>query len=146
MLEALKAIDLLEKNGFYRIADKFQNHLIKIAAFPYNLSSLDELPLDARFVTWKFNEEDYNQYDDVFWDELKQRIPDYKTLPVDKDEANNLEGEMHGPDPTPGPAYVFPEATNVYPSMTGDLSYFTWDVARDSNEGPDYWKNLLPRY
>jgi hypothetical protein len=146
MIETMKAIEMLEANGFYRLADKFQNNLIKIAAFPYNLSNLDELPISARQVTWEFNKEDYDQYDDVFWTELKQRIPDYKNLPIDKDEEFNLEGELHGPDPTPGPGYVFPEATNVYPSMTGDLSYFTWDVARDSNVGPEYWKNLLPRY
>jgi hypothetical protein len=53
---------------------------------------------------------------------------------------------MNGPDPVAGPAYVFPESTNLSPSMSGGLDNFTWDQARDVNFGPDYWKNLLPRY
>jgi hypothetical protein len=146
MKSVFKVIDLLDSNGFYKIADLFNAELIKIAAFPYNLSNLDELPIDARQVTWEKNKEDYDQYDDVFWDELKQRLPDYRNLPVDPDEKDNMEGKMHGPDNVPGPASVYPEATNISPSMNGNLNDFTWDQARDINQGPDYWKNILPRY
>lgn len=128
------------------MADIFQNVLIKTAAWPYNLSAYDELLYSARFVTWDRNKEDYEEYDNIFWDELKQRLPDYKHLNVDEDEAKNYEGEIHGDDPVPGPAYVYPEGTHVFPSMTGDLEEFTWDNIHDSNTGTDYWKNLLPRY
>jgi len=146
MKSIFKAIDLLDNNGFYKVADLFHQELIKIAAFPYNLSNLDELPLSARQVTWERNKEDYDQYDDVFWDELKRRLPDYRNLPVDEDEKDNIEGKMHGPDNVPGPASVYPEATNISPSMNGNLNDFTWDQARDINQGADYWKNIVPRY
>lgn len=146
MRNILKAIDLLEQNGFYHLADNFQNAMIKVAAFPYNLSATDELPYSARNVTWERNKEDYDQYDDVFWEELKKRLPDYRNLNVDKDEKDNMEGKMHGPDNVPGPAYVYPESTNISPSMNGNLNDFTWDQARDVNQGTDYYKNLLPRY
>jgi hypothetical protein len=146
MKEILRAIDLLEEAGFYKSADRVQNRLLKVAAWPYNVSNLDELPISARFIPWADNEEDYKQYDNVFWDELKQRIPDYRTLNIDKGEDKTLENLMNGPDPVAGPAYVFPESTNLSPSMSGGLDNFTWDQARDVNFGPDYWKNLLPRY
>lgn len=145
MREILKAIDLLDENGFYKLSDNILNHFIKTAAWPYNLTNIDTLPFSARFVTWRRNQDDYNQYDDVFWKELKQRIPDYHALPVDKDEQHNLEGELHGDDPVPGPAYVDPGNLASSPSMNGSLDYFTWDVAHDQNTGPEYWKNLLPR-
>lgn len=146
MKNIFKCIDLLEQNGLYKSADMIQNQLLRLAAWPYNLSNLDELPISARFVTWKSNKEDYDQYDDVFWTELKKRLPDYRNLPIDKDDEQSLEFGLHGPDPVPGPAYVFPEANNLSPSMSGGLDNFTWDQARDVNTGPDYWKNLLPRY
>jgi hypothetical protein len=72
-------------------------------------------------------------------------LPDYRNLNTDKDEENNLEGELHGPDSVPGPAFVWPEAGATSPSMNSDLDYFTWDQSHDANFGPDYWKNLLPR-
>jgi hypothetical protein len=145
MKEILKTIDLLDENGFYRLSDKVQANLIKMAAFPYDLSNIDTLPFSARFVKWRDNQEEYAQYDEVFWQELKNRIPDYQPLPVDSDEKNNLEGEMHGDDPVSVPAYVDPGNLASSPSMNGNLDYFTWDVAHDENSGPDAWKNLLPR-
>jgi len=145
MKEVLKAIDLLERNGNFKMADKFQNEMIKLAAFPYNLTSLDELPLSARFYTWKRNEKDFQEFDRKFYEELKWRIPDYRNLNTDDDEKLNLEGAMHGEDPVPGPAYVDPGNLASSPSMNGSLDYFTWDEAHDSNQGPNYWKNLLPR-
>ncbi len=146
MKSILKTIDLLDEAGQYRWADILSTHLVKTAAFPYNLSALDELPLDARYTTWRENENDYEEYDDKFWKELKIRIPDYRTPNTDSDEQLNMEGEMHGPDPVPGPAYVDPTNLATSPSMNGDLDYFTWEEAREVNHGTDYWKNLLPRH
>ena len=145
MKSILKAIDLLEKNGQYRMADKFQNEMIRLAAWPYNLVALDELPLSARFYTWQRNEKDFQEFDRKFYQELKWRIPDYRNLKTDKDEALNLEGEMHGPDAVPGPDYVDPGNLASSPSMNGSLEYFTWEVARDSNKGPNEFINLIPR-
>lgn len=145
MKSILKAIDLLEKNGQYRMADKFQNEMIRLAAWPYNLVALDELPLSARFYTWQRNEKDFQEFDRKFYQELKWRIPDYRNLKTDKDEALNLEGEMHGPDAVPGPAYVDPGNLASSPSMNGSLEYFTWEEARDLNKGPNEWINLIPR-
>ncbi len=145
MKNIFKAIDLLESNGFYKLADEFQDQLIKLAAWPYNLTSLDELPLGARNVSYQDNEEDYKEYDRKFFDEFKQRNPDYRALKVDDDEKFNVEGKMHGPDSVPGPAYVEPTWMSSSPSMNGSLDYFTWEEARDSNQGPEYWKNLRPR-
>jgi hypothetical protein len=145
MKEIIKAINLLDQNGFYKLSDQLDKQLTKYAAFPYNLSNLDELPISARFVTWRRNQEDYSQYDDVFWKELKVRIPDYHPLKTDKDEEKNMEGAIHGDDPVPGPAYVDPGNLASSPSMNGNLDYFTWETAHEQNTGPDYWKNLLPR-
>ena len=145
MKTVLKAIDLLEANGYYRLADQFQNHMIRVAAFPYNLTALDELPLSARFYTWDRNEADFEEFDDIFWKELKVRLPDYRTLNTDKSDKLNFEGALHGGDPVPGPAYVDPGNLASSPSMNGSLDYFTWEEVHDSNTGPDYWKNLLPR-
>ena len=145
MKTVLKAIDLLEANGCYRLADQFQDHMIRVAAFPYNLTALDELPLSARFYTWDRNEADFEEFDDIFWKELKVRLPDYRNLNTDKTDKLNFEGKLHGDDPVPGPAYVDPGNLASSPSMNGSLDYFTWEEAHDSNTGPDYWKNLLPR-
>jgi hypothetical protein len=145
MKSVLKAIDLLEENGYYKMADHFQNQLIKISAWPYNLTSLDELPMSARNTQWQSNKEDYEQYNDLFWKELKQRLPDYRQLNTDKDDDQGLEKNMHGPDAVPGPAYVDPTSPASSPSMNGSLDYFTWDQAHDANQGPEYWKNLTPR-
>ena len=70
MKEYLKTIELLEKNNFYKIADRLTINLIRLAAYPYNLSALDELPLSARNVSWEHNKEDYQQYDDNFYKEF----------------------------------------------------------------------------
>ncbi len=145
MKNILKAIDLLEQNGCYRLADLFQDQLVKTAAWPYNLSAIDELPLSARFYTWQRNEQDFNEFDRKFYKELYYRLPDYRNLKTDSDEKLNMEGEMHGEDPTPGPAYVDPVYMVNSPSMNGSLDYFTWDQAHDINQGPEYWKNLKPR-
>lgn len=145
MKNILKTIDLLEENGYYRMADHFQDHFMKLAAFPYNLTSLDELPLSARQYTWKRNENDFDESDTKFWKELQQRIPDYHGLNTDTDEKLNMEGEMHGEDAVPGPAYVEQTSPGVSPSMNGGLDDFTWDKSHDANQGPDYWKNLQPR-
>ena len=67
MQDILKAIDLLDENGFYKLSDNIFNHFIKTAAWPFNLTNIDTLPFSARFVTWRRNQDDYNQYDDVFW-------------------------------------------------------------------------------
>lgn len=156
MKDFIKSIELVENLQCYHLADVMLDVLIRksfvnlknirTAAWPYEMTAIDELPISARQVPWEKNKEDYDQYDDVFWQELKQRIPDYKALPVDKDEETNLESAMHGPDGVPGPAFVWPEGNNTSPSMTGSLNDFTWDQARDVNEGTEYWKNLLPRH
>lgn len=146
MINALKIMDLLDKHGFYKISDAFQRQFVKIADWPYNLTSLDELPLSARQTTWDKNKEDYNQFDDLFWKELKQRLPDYRGLNTDKSDVDNMEGELHGPDSVPGPAYVYPGENPISPSMMGGLDDFTWENTHDVNKGPDEWKNLQPRH
>lgn len=145
MKNVLKAIDLLEQNHLYKMADLFHAQLIKTAAWPYNLSAIDELPLSARFYTWERNEQDFEEFDKKFFKELYYRLPDYRNLKTDSDEKLNLEGSLHGADPTPGPAYVDPTYPVNSPSMNGGLDYFTWDQAHDINNGPEYWKNLKPR-
>jgi hypothetical protein len=145
MKKLLATMEMLDKCGFYRLADMFEKEMFKVAAWPYNMSALDELPYSARNVKWDRNKEDYKQYDDIFWKELKQRIPEYQQLNIDPDEKNNLEGEMHGDDPVPGPAFTWPDEGGVSPSMNGSLDSFTWDESHDSNIGPDYWKNLQPK-
>lgn len=141
----IQTINMLDELGCYRLADIYQSQLTKTAAFPYNLSALDELPLPARQVTWKRNEEDYEQFDDVFWNEFKSRLPDYYNLNTDDDEKLNFEGELHGDDPTPGPGYIMPDEMATSPSMNGDLNDFTWENTHDVNQGTEGWKNLLPR-
>ena len=145
MHKILKTINLLDDCGLYRTADLFEQTLLKVSAFPYNLTSLDELPVTVRNIPWKKNVEDYEQYDNVFWEELKQRIPDYFGENSDSDDSGSLEDKMNGPDPVPGPAYVFPQTGLTSPSMSGGLEDYTWDQARDTNTGPEYYKNLLPR-
>ena len=145
MKDILKTIDLLEQNGYYRTADAFQDQFMKLAAFPYNLTSIDELPMSARQYTWERNKADFEESDTKFWKELKQRIPDYRSLNTDPDEEFNMEGALHGPDSVPGPAYVEQTSPGVSPSMNGGLEDFTWDKSHDANQGPEYWKNLQPR-
>ena len=146
MFGVLKVIDILDNAGLYRLSDRLQNKFLKLSAFPYNLTSLDELPLQSRQTSWKANEEDYNQYDDLVWKELKWRLPEYRGLNKDKSDSNNMEGEMHGEDAIPGPAYVFPGENPISPSMMGGLEDFTWDAAHDANKGTEEWKNLQPRH
>lgn len=145
MKNILKVIDLLDEHKMYKIADHMDRVLIKMSAFPYNLSNLDELPFSARSTTWQRNKEDYEQFDDVFWNELKARLPDYKSVNTDPDEQLNMEGLTHGPDAVPGPAWVYPEGNGVSPSITGDLDNFSWENSHDANSGPEYWKNLQPK-
>lgn len=145
MKNVLKTIELLEANGYYRLADKCQVSLIKVASYPYNLAAQDELPLSARFYTWKRNKNDFDEFDRKFYKEFYYRLPDYRNLKTDSDEEFNMEGCMHGSDPTPGPAYVEPTYMSQSPSMNGGLDYFTWYEVHDINSGPDYWKNLKPR-
>ena len=142
MREVLKAIDLLDQQGYYKLADKFEREMLRFAAMPYDLNNE---PFKSHFVLWDKEKEEYQQYDDVFWKELKQRLPEYRNLHTDKDEESNLEGELHGPDAVPGPAYVYPSGGAESPSMSGGLDYYEWDVARDENQGPESWKNLVPR-
>lgn len=145
MNNIFKTIDLLDQNSLYRLADKMLDVLIKKAAQPYN-GTLDELPLDARQVSWERNKEDYQQYDNVFWQELKDRLPDYKNLNTTPDEKDNLEGEIHGDDPTPGPAYVLPGEEGSSPSASGNLSDFLEENIRDTGNTPGSWVNLQPRH
>lgn len=144
MREILRTLELLDKGGYYKTADHLENQLIKLSAFPYNLVGLDELPLSARNSPWRDNEEDYEEYDRKFFEEFRQRIPDYRTLKTAPDELN-MEGKVHGEDTVPGPAYVDPGNLASSPSMNGSLDYFTWEQAHDANQGPEYWKNLTPR-
>lgn len=145
MNEILKTIELLDEANLYKLADKFQNSLIKLSAFPYNLSALDELPISSRSVDWERIKEDFQQIDDIYLKEKKWRLPEYKKLNTDPDEELNMEGEMHGADPVPGPAYVSPDSPGISPSIAGSVDDFTWDQSHDSNIGPEYWKNLLPK-
>lgn len=147
MKSVIKAIDLLDENGFYKLADQFESHLIKLAAWPYNLTSLDQLPLSARYYTWKNNDRDFKEFDEKFWKELKQRIPDYRSLNTDQSDEGTLESAMHGPDPVSGPARVEPTQMASSPSMNGSLDYFEWDVAHpDSPAGfEDEIMKLKPR-
>ena len=145
MTEFIKTINLLDDNGFYKIADKMQNSLIKLSAFPYNISALDELPIHQRNVLWERIKEELMQSEDLIFKVKKQRLPEYKSLNLDKSDTGSLENQMHGEDSIPGPAVVVPESSSRYPSMTGDLNNFTWEESHESNTGPDYWKNLLPR-
>jgi hypothetical protein len=145
MKEYLKTIELLEKNNFYKIADRLTINLIRLAAYPYNLSALDELPLSARNVSWEHNKEDYQQYDDNFYKEFKQRIPEYMNMNTDKDEETNMEGKLTGqPDSVPGPAYNLPGEEGVSPSQS-TLGDFDWDTIRNTNNDPSGWTNLQPR-
>lgn len=140
-------MDLLDEAGYYRLADYFQNQLVRLAAWPYNLTSLDELPLSGRNYTWENNEQDFKSFDEKFWKELKQRIPDYRTLNTDDTDESNMESEMHGPDPVSGPARVDPTTPAASPSMNGSLDYFTWDVAHPDSPASfeDEIMKLKPR-
>ena len=147
MKEILKAIDLLDSIGQYKYADAmltaFKKNYVKIAAMPYN-QDLSSLPLDARSVSWEKNKEDYQQYDDLFWKEFKQRIPDYMQLNTDSDEEYNLEGSIHNTKDQLGVAYnpSGDEGTSPSQSTLGD---FDWDTIRDTNNDPEGWVNLQPR-
>lgn len=141
-MNIIKLLNILDEKGLYKKADKLDN-IIRTAAWPYNLTSLDELPLSARFYSFKNNENDFKEFDRKFFKELQMRIPDYFKLRTSPEEENNIEGLMHGPDSVPGPAYIDPENPASSPSMNGSLDYFEWDEAR--YEGTEYWKNLLPR-
>ena len=142
MKSILQMIDILEANKFYKTADIFQEALVKVAAEPYNV--LDSLPYNARNVDYKSNEEDYNQYDDLVWKELKQRIPEYRSVNQDADDDQGMETNMHGENSV-GVAYVDPGNLASSPSMSGGPDDFTWDQTHDTNDGVDYWKNLIPR-
>jgi hypothetical protein len=145
MKKILLKIQELDKKGHYKKADYYTNKLVKIAALPYSIDALDELPLSARNVSYQNNEGDYQEYDRKFWDELKQRIPDYMQLNTDQDDEDSMEGKLTGqPDSVPGPAYVLPGEEGVSPSQS-NLGDFDWDKIRNTNNDPEGWVNLQPR-
>ncbi len=143
--DIFETIELLEENKFYRLADRVQNSLLKLAAFPYNLSAPDELPMTSRYVDWDRIKEDLGEEDNIQLKKLKIRIPDYKRLNIDKDDTGGIENRLNGEDSIPGPAIAIPESQGRYPSVNGNLDDFTWEASHESNNGPDYWKNLVPR-
>jgi len=141
----IKLCSRLDKTGHYSKADLLFE---KIAQY-YPQQSVTQSP-NVSLVPYKDIEEETKQND--FWRQKinPRKIPkEYFDLGGEAD-GQSIEGQLHGPDNVPGPAYIDPGNPASSPSMAihsgEDLcDKFSWEETYEKNvdEG-NAWKNRIP--
>ena len=141
----IKICSRLDKSGEYLKSDKLFE---KIAQY-YPQQSITQSP-NVSLVPYEEIEEETKQND--YWRQKinPRKVPkEYMDLGGEADGAN-IEGQLHGPDNVPGPAYVDPGNPASSPSMAihsgEDLcDKFSWEETYQKNvdEG-NSWKNRIP--
>jgi hypothetical protein len=141
----IKLCSKLDKTGHYSKADSLFE---KIAQY-YPQQSVTQSP-NVSLVPYEDIEEETKQND--FWRQKinPRKIPkEYRDLGGEAD-GQNIEGQLHGPDNVPGPAYVDPGNPASSPSMAisngEDLNdKFSWEETYDKNvDDGNAWKNRIP--
>lgn len=141
----IKLCSRLDKTGHYSESDLLFE---KIAQY-YPQQSVTQSP-NVSLVPFEEIEEETKQND--FWRQKinPRKLPkEYFDLGGEAD-GQNIEGQLHGPDSVPGPAYIDPGNPQSSPSMAvhsgEDLNdRFSWEETYDKNvdEG-NAWKNRIP--
>ena len=141
----IKLCSRLDKTGHYSKADLLFG---KIAQY-YPQQSVTQSP-NVSLVPYEDIEEETKQND--FWRQKinPRKIPkEYFDLGGEAD-GQSIEGQLHGPDNVPGPAYIDPGNPASSPSMAvhsgEDLcDKFSWEETYEKNvdEG-NAWKNRIP--
>jgi hypothetical protein len=141
----IKVCSKLDKTGHYSKADILFE---KIAQY-YPQQSVTQSP-NVSLVPYDEIEEETKQND--FWRQKinPRKIPkEYFDLGGEAD-GQSIEGQLHGPDNVPGPAYIDPGNPASSPSMAvhsgEDLcDKFSWEETYEKNvdEG-NAWKNRIP--
>ena len=141
----IKVCSKLDKTGHYTKADSLFE---KIAQY-YPQQSVTQSP-DVSLVPYEDIEEETKQND--YWRQKinPRKIPkEYFDLGGEAD-GQSIEGQLHGPDNVPGPAYIDPGNPASSPSMAihsgEDLcDKFSWEETYEKNvdEG-NAWKNRIP--
>ena len=141
----IKLCSRLDKTGHYSKADLLFE---KIAQY-YPQQSVTQSP-NVSLVPYEEIEEETKQND--FWRQKinPRKIPkEYFDLGGEAD-GQSIEGQLHGPDNVPGPAYIDPGNPASSPSMAvhsgEDLcDKFSWEETYEKNvdEG-NAWKNRIP--
>jgi len=141
----IKLCSRLDKTGHYSKADL----LFERIAQYYPQQSVTQSP-NVSLVPYEDIEEETKQND--FWRQKinPRKIPkEYFDLGGEAD-GQSIEGQLHGPDNVPGPAYIDPGNPASSPSMAvhsgEDLcDKFSWEETYEKNvdEG-NAWKNRIP--
>lgn len=141
----IKLCSRLDKTGHYSKSDLLFE---KIAQY-YPQQSVTQSP-NVSLVPFEEIEEETKQND--FWRQKinPRKLPkEYFDLGGEAD-GQNIEGQLHGPDSVPGPAYIDPGNPQSSPSMAihsgEDLcDKFSWEETYEKNvdEG-NAWKNRIP--
>jgi hypothetical protein len=141
----MKLCSRLDKIGHYSKADLLFE---KIAQY-YPQQSVTQSP-NVSLVPFEEIEEETKQND--FWRQKinPRKLPkEYFDLGGEAD-GQSIEGQLHGPDSVPGPAYIDPGNPQSSPSMAihsgEDLcDKFSWEETYEKNvdEG-NAWKNRIP--
>ena len=141
----IKLCSRLDKTGHYSKADL----LFERIAQYYPQQSVTQSP-NVSLVPYEEIEEETKQND--FWRQKinPRKIPkEYFDLGGEAD-GQSIEGQLHGPDNVPGPAYIDPGNPASSPSMAihsgEDLcDKFSWEETYEKNvdEG-NAWKNRIP--
>ena len=141
----MKLCSRLDKIGHYSKADLLFE---KIAQY-YPQQSVTQSP-NVSLVPYDEIEEETKQND--FWRQKinPRKLPkEYFDLGGEAD-GQSIEGQLHGPDSVPGPAYIDPGNPQSSPSMAihsgEDLcDKFSWEETYEKNvdEG-NAWKNRIP--
>jgi hypothetical protein len=141
----IKLCSRLDKTGHYSKADLLFE---KIAQY-YPQQSVTQSP-NVSLVPFEEIEEETKQND--FWRQKinPRKLPkEYFDLGGEAD-GQSIEGQLHGPDSVPGPAYIDPGNPQSSPSMAihsgEDLcDKFSWEETYEKNvdEG-NAWKNRIP--
>jgi hypothetical protein len=141
----IKLCSRLGKTGHYSKSDLLFG---KIAQY-YPQQSVTQSP-NVSLVPYEEIEEETKQND--FWRQKinPRKIPkEYFDLGGEAD-GQSIEGQLHGPDNVPGPAYIDPGNPASSPSMAvhsgEDLcDKFSWEETYEKNvdEG-NAWKNRIP--
>jgi hypothetical protein len=141
----IKICSKLDKKGYYSKAD---NLFEKVAQY-YPQQSITQSP-NVSLVPYEDIEEETKQND--FWRQKinPRKIPkEYFDLGGEAD-GQSIEGQLHGPDNVPGPAYIDPGNPASSPSMAisngEDLTdKFSWEETYEKNvDDGNAWKNRIP--
>ena len=137
---SIRLASLLDSKGGFKTSDVvFQ----KIAQY-YVEQSITKNP-NVYLVEFDEMEDEFKEGDE--WRQTKKpnKVPkDYYDLGGEAD-GQNIEGQLHGPDNVPGPAYIDPGNPASSPSMSGGPDHFTWELTYQQNvDDGNAWKNRIP--